>query len=274
MNQTNLANYIQTVWAKEVQAAVEANLVCGANADRQYEKYDRGAGTIVVPVLSNINPSAYNAAADIAYNTTSEAAVNISLNQRYYSAFGVDPFTKVQDAIGYWVQAQSKLVYGLHKQIDTGVATLYASFGNSTGTEGTALGVDQMIAAYESLNENEAPFPGRAWIFDPESITDLMGLDFFVKMDYVPSSVSAAGFQGRQIFGAPVYMTNNLPAVNTNYHAAAYLHKEAIALCVPMPPTIRIAFDTRRASDVCIATAMWGQKEMRDVFGCWIKTRS
>ena len=274
MNQTNLANYIQTIWAKEVQAAVENTLVCGANCDRQYEKYDRGAGTIVVPVLSNISPSAYNAAADIAYNTTSETAVNISLNQRYYAAFGVDPFTRVQDAIGYWTQAQSKLVYGLQKQIDTGVATLFKSFGNSTGTEGTAIGVDQAIAAYESLNENDTPFEGRAWIFDPESITDLMGLDFFVKMDYVGDSVSKSGFQGRQIFGAPVYMTNNLPAVNTDYHAATYMQREAIALCVPMPPTIKIAYDTRRASDVAIATAMWGQKEMRDGYGCWIKTRS
>ncbi len=274
MNQTNLANYIQTIWAKEVQAAVENALVCGALVDRQYEKYDRGAGTIVVPVLSNITPTAYNAAADISYNTTNETAVNISLNQRYYAAFGVDPFTKVQDTIGYFIQAQSKLVYGMAKKIDTGVNGLFNAFGNSVGTEGSALGVDQMIGAYESLNENDAPFEGRAWIFDPESITDLIGVDFFVKMDYVEGSVSQKGFQGRQIFGAPVYMTNNLTAINTNYHAAAYLHKEAIALCVPMPPTIKIAFDTRRASDVCICTAMWGHKEMRDGFGVWIKTRS
>ncbi len=275
MNQTNLANYIQTIWAKEVQAATEYNLVFGANVDRSYEKYDTGAGTIVVPILSNINPSAYNAAADISYNTTTESAVNITLNQRYISAFGVDPFTRVQDAIGYFTKAQSKLVYGLSKTIDYGVACLVSGFGNSTGTEGTALGVDQAIAAYETLNENDAPFDGRCWIFDPESITDLIGLDFFVKMDYVEGSVSQRGFQGRQIFGAPVYMTNNLQVVNTTYHAAAYFQKEAIALCVPQPPTVRVLPDVRRGgADVCIARAMWGQKEMRDGFGCWIKTRS
>ena len=46
MNQTNLANYIPTVWAKEVQAAVENNLVFGAHVDRRYEKYASFGDTI------------------------------------------------------------------------------------------------------------------------------------------------------------------------------------------------------------------------------------
>lgn len=274
MNQTNLANYIQTVWSKEVQAAVENSLVCGNLVDRSYEKYDTGAGVIVVPVLSNISPAAYNAAADISYTTTNETAVNITLNQRYYAAYGIDPFTKVQDAIGYWDKAKGKLSYGISKQIDTGVNTLFVSFSNTTGTEGTAIGVDQMIAAYESLNENDAPPTGRAWVLDPESITDLIGNDVFIRMDYVPGSVVENGFQGRQIFGAPVYMTNNLYVNNTSYHGAAFLHKEAVALVVQQPIITKLAFDTRRASDVVIALALWGVKIMRNGFGVYIKTRS
>ncbi len=275
MNQTNLANYIQTIWAKEVQAAVENGLVCGNLVDRQYEKYDTGAGTIVVPVLSNITPSAYNAAADIAYNTTNETAVNISLNQRYYAAYAVDPFTKVQDQIGYFDAAKSKLVYGLNKQIDQSVSTLFASFGNSTGTEGTALGMNELVAAYESLNENDAPETDRAWVFDPESITDLLGIDAFVRGDYVPDQPMANGFTGKRILGAPVFMTNALPAVNTNYHAAAMFHKEAIALVVQQPIVTELGKDIRRGNaDVVISRALWGVKEMRDGFGVWIKTRS
>ena len=275
LNQTNLANYIPTLWAKEVQAAVENSLVCGKLVDRSYESLSKGGGgTIVVPILSNISAAAYNAAADISYTTTNESAVNITINQRYYAAYGVDPFTQIQDALNYFEKAKGKLSYALAKQIDTGVNGKFNSFSNSVGTEGTALGIDQMIGAYESLNENDAPFDGRAWIFDPESITDLMGLDFFVRMDYVPGSVSANGFQGRQILGSPVYMTNNLTAINTNYHAATYMHKEALALVIQGTPDIKLAYDTRRISDVLIVKALWGQQIMRNGFGVWIKTRS
>jgi len=93
-------------------------------------------------------------------------------------------------------------------------------------------------------------------------------------MDYVPDSVVKSGFQGRQILGAPVYMTNNLPAVNTNYHAAAYFQKEALALVVQMKPNVKMERFPNRQTDGVVVKALWGVKEMRDEFGCWIKTRS
>ncbi len=274
-NQSNLANYIPTVWSKEVQAAVEDALVIGNLVDRRYEKYAKGGGgTIVVPVLSNLSASAFNAAADISMTTTNETAVNISLDQRYYTAYGVDDFTVVQDALSYLSLAKDKAVFAIAEQVDTSLGTLFASLDSSTGTEGTAIDETNIIAAYEILNEANAPFADRSWVFDPESITDLLGRDFFIRMDYVPDSVVKSGFQGRQILGAPVYMTNNLPAVNTNYHAAAYLHKEALALVFQMKPTITLERFPARQSDAVVCKALWGVKEMRGTFGAWIKTRS
>ena len=274
-NQTNLANYIPTVWSKEVQAAVEDALVIAARVDRRYDKYAKGGGnTIVVPVLSNLSATAYNAAADISLTTTSEAAVNIAINQRYYTAYSVDPFTAVQDSLDYLSLAKDKAVFALAEQMDTSLGTLFASFATTSGTEGTAIDETNIIACYEALNEANAPFTDRSWIFDPESITDLMGRDFFVRMDYVPDSVVNNGFQGRQILGAPVYMTNNLPAVNTSYHAATYMHREALALVTQISPTVKVERWPARISWGITCIALWGVKEMRDLFGVWIRTRS
>jgi len=274
-NQTNLANYIPTVWSKEVQAAVEDALVFGAIVDRSYEKYATGGGdTIVVPVLSNLSATAFNAAADISLTTSTESAVNIAINQRYYTAYGVDDFTVVQDALDYLSLAKNKAVFAISEQVDTSLGSLVTGFSNTTGTEAKAIDESNIIEAYESLNENNAPFSERSWVFDPESITDLMGRDFFVRMDYVPDSVVNNGFQGRQILGAPVYMTNNLPAVNTDYHAATYLHREALALAFQMKPTITLERFPARQADAVVCKALWGVKEMRDAFGVWIKTRS
>lgn len=274
-NQTNLANYIPTVWSAEVQAAVEDALVIGNLVDRSYEKYATGGGgTIVVPVLSNLSATAFNAAADIGLTTTTEAAVNIAIDKRYYAAYGVDDFTVVQDALSYLDKGKNKAVYAIVEQMDTSLGDLFNDFTQTTGTEGTALTEANMIDAYEALNEANAPFAGRAWVFDPESITDIINRDFFARMDYVDGSVASSGFQGRQILGAPVYMTNNLPAINTNYHAAAYLQEEALALVVQMKPNLKLERFPARQSDAIVCKAMWGVKEMRDTFGVWIKTRS
>ena len=274
-NQTNLANYIPTIWSKEVQAAVEDALVIAVRCDRRYDKYAKGGGsTIVVPVLSNLSATAYNAAADISVTTTTEAAVNIAINQRYYTAYGVDPYTQVQDALDYLSLAKDKAVFAMAEQMDTSLGSLFASFSQYTGTEASAIDETNIIAAYEILNEGNAPFTDRSWIFDPESITDLLGRDFFVRMDYIPDSVVNNGFQGRQILGAPVYMTNNLPAVNTSYHAAAYMQREALAIVTQIPPTIKALSLPHKLSEGIACIALWGVKEMRDGFGCWIRTRS
>ena len=101
-----------------------------------------------------------------------------------------------------------------------------------------------------------------------------MGRDFFVRMDYIPDSVVNNGFQGRQIFGAPVYMTNNLPAVNTNYHAPTYFHREAHALVTQIAPKVMMERWAERIAWGITCIALYGVKTMREPFGVWIKSRS
>ena len=112
------------------------------------------------------------------------------------------------------------------------------------------------------------------WIFDPESITDLLKIDMFVRSDYVPEGVMSKGFSGRQILGAPVYWSTNLPAVNTSYHAAAYMHKQALAAIVQSLPGVQKFHWDERSTTVVRANALYGALEMRDAFAVWIKTRS
>lgn len=273
-NQVNLANYIPTVWAKELQEEVENQLVFAKQVDRRFEKYASFGNKIVVPKLSNIGASAFNAANGISLTRTTEGCVNIDIDQRYYVAYGVDDFTVVQDMIGYLNEAKSKAAYGIALKIDDTLAYLVNTFGSNVGTEGSAITEDTCIAAYEALNEADAPETDRSWILDPESITDLLGRDYFVRMDYVPEGVVARGFQGRQIFGAPVYMTNNLQLINSSKHGAAYIQREVMALVMQMQPTTKLERIAQYLSDAIVVEAMWGVKLMRGTFGVWIKTRS
>jgi len=275
MNQANLAKYIPEIWAKEVQMAVEENLVFGAHVDRRYEKYASYGDTIIVPTLANLTATNYEANIDINLDATTQGSVNISIDKRYYIAFAVDDYTRIQDYPNYFDNAKVKVAYGLAHQIDDSLATLVPAFNtsNDVGTAGTALTADTLIAAYEALNEANAPMEPRVWILDPESITDLLKCDYFVRMDYTSAGVSERGFQGRQIFGAPVYMSTNVNA-NGSYHRAVYMAEEALALVMQMQPKIRVDRHALRQSDMVVAQTLYGVCEMRDTFGCQIDTRS
>ena len=273
----NLANWIPIVWAQEVIADVENSLVLAALFDRSYEKYTRFGDTIVIPRLAEISAHVVNTEQQATTYYVEQNAENISLDQKFDIAVVVDDINQVQTNPKYFDKVRSKMAYGLAKIIDTNCANMLRGFNSGTklGTTGSALTEDILIECYEKLNEGNAPFSDRAWTFDPASITDLVKNDYFIRMDYVPGSVVAQGFQGRQIFGSPVYISTDLFAYgSTSEHVSGYFHREAAALAVQMNPRFEVARLPLQHADVIIGLGVWGLKEIRTTFGVPINCRS
>jgi len=229
-----------------------------------------------VPNLSNFgDANAVDTTTDLTLYDALQNTDQIIVNYHFYQAVGLGEREQIQDRPDFLKAALQKCGYSVAKMVDDKIADLVNGLTtNTAGTEGSALTVDTLITAYEGLNENDVPENDRVWIFDPESITDLLKLDYFVRMDYIPDSVVTKGFQGRQIFGAPVYMTTNLNVINTNYHAAVYFQKEWVAMIQQEAPTV-FQFDwPEKFTRVVGVKALWGIKQMRETAACWIKTRS
>lgn len=270
----NIANFLPVIMSLKIKAAVESNLVIAKLLDRRYEadlKYGKG---VDVPNLSNLVANAVNTAQETTLNDILQNTDQILVNYWWETAVGLSDQHKAQAIPPTLDALAEKCGYGIAEKIDASLGALFNAFSQSVGTEGSALTADVLLSAYEYLNLANAPAKDRAWIFDPESITDLMKIDMFVRSDYVPGSVMANGWTGRSILGSPVYITTNLAVVNTTYHGAAYLHKEAIALIMQQAPRARRYEWPQKYTTVVSVDAMWGMKEMRDTFGCWIRTRS
>ena len=275
ISSTNLANWIPTVWSKEVLADVENSLVTGALYDRSYEDLVRSGGdTIVVPHLAEISANIVNTAIDVTLYDAIQNVTNIALDFKYDIAIEVSDIEQLQTNPKYFSKVTSKLAYGIAKQIDINCNVKFRDFNNKVGTVNTALTEDVLIEAYEKANEANAPYSDRAWVFDPASITDLMKLDYFVRMDYVSGSVSERGFVGRQIMGSPVYISTNLDTYAGGPHAAGYFQRETVALVMQMQPKFEVARIPLRHADAIIGLAVWGIQEMRGTFGVTINTRS
>ena len=275
ISSTNLANWIPTVWSKEVLAAVENSLVTGALYDRSYEDLVRSGGdTIVVPHLAEISANLVNTAIDLTLYDAVQNVTNIALDFKYDIGVEVSDIEQLQTNPKYFSKVTSKLAYGIAKQIDVNCNVKFRDFNNQVGTVNTALTEDVLIDAYEKLNEANAPYSDRAWVFDPASITDLMKLDYFVRMDYVSGSVSEQGFVGRQIMGSPVYISTNLDTYAGGPHAGGYFQRETVALVMQMQPKFEVARIPLRHADAIIGLAVWGIQEMRGTFGVTINTRS
>lgn len=272
---TNLANFIPTILSQQVLAALENALVIGNLVDRSYEADARSGGNVIqVPNLSNLTANVVNTAVDAVAYDAIQNVTNISINKKYDVMIEVDDINQLQTNPKYLAKVGAKLTYALAKQIDSNIAATFNSYTQHVGSVHSALTEDELIQAYEYLNSAPAPDEGRAWILDPESITDLLKNDYFVRMDYVSGSVVTSGFTGKQIFGSPVYRTTNLDLMDVNAHAAAYLHREAIALVQQMAPKFETFRVPKRHADAIIGLTVFGLNCMRDTFMVCINTRS
>ncbi len=278
---TNLANYLPSIWSKEVMSFAANALVLGALVDRGYEGFATDGGTkIVVPNLAEITANVVNTALDLTWYDALQNVTNIDLNKKYDIGVMVSEIEQMQTNPKYFEKVRNAVAFGLAKQIDVNIAKVILTLTNTaaaTGTYGivnTAISEDTLIASYEALNKANAPFEDRAWVFDPGSISDLLKLDYFVNMTYVPDSVVRTGFQGKMIFGSPVYITTNLWPYAGGPHAAAYIQRQAIALVVQMPPKFEVAHFPARHGDGIIGLTVFGVQEMQQTFGVCINSRN
>jgi len=273
---TNIAPYIPEMWSLKVKAAYENALVIASHCDRQYQEELKYGDTLNVPNLSNFGGAqTVNLTADLTLYEIVQNTTQIIVNYQWYQAVGEGWNEMVQDRPDFLNKALTKCAYDVARILDDTVADLVNSLTTNTiGTEGNALTVDTFIGAYEGLNENNVPDNDRVWILDPESVTDILGTDYFVRMDYVPESIHKSGFQGRQILGAPVYMTNNLNVINSSYHAAIYFQKEWVAIISQVSPVIDTFHWPEKFTDVTRVRSLVGLAQMREPSACWIKTRS
>ncbi len=274
-NAGNVAPFIPEIWGSIIQMAAEAKLVFAQRVDRRFEAELTNGDTIRIPILADFGDAdAINVDADLSTYSTDQTCTNVVVNYFFQKSVQLGEQEQVQDYPDILVAALKKCGHSVASMIDDKLADLVTSFStNAIGIKGDALTADTLIEAYEKLNLQDAPDDDRSWIFDPESITDLLKLDYFIRADYVPEGVVTRGWQGRTIFGAPVYMTTNLNSDGT-YHECAYFHREALALVSQMQPEVFRFPWPQRFSQVVGVKALFGVLAAREAFGCIINSRS
>jgi len=282
-NATALNEWVPEYQSAKAQIAYEYNLVIAPLVDRTFEALLKFGDTLNIPQLANFG-AANNAAttADLELYVYQTEKTNIAVNQWKYKAVGVSYKENIQNYPEFLTGATTKCSYSVAQAVDTYLAELFggatgaAGFTNSVGSDGAALTDDVMLSAKEYLDLADVPFSDRALILDPESLTDLMKIDKFLRDDYVARGAveSANGLIGKSIYGGKVYSTNNLRALNTTYHLAALMHKQAIAMIQQKAPTVERFDWWQKFTSVVRVQCIFGANLVRAGNGVRIKTRS
>lgn len=251
---TTSSVFLPTVWSREVVRATE-NALVAAGLVKRYDYLVQGRGqTIDIPNVSNaFTARAKTQGTDVTDDAVTETQTQIQVNNWYYNSFIIEDIVSVQSIYDLRTEYSNKAGYSIAKQVDTSVMSQYSSWTNTAvGTYGVDVGDATILAAWESLNLQDMPLEDRAFIVHPKQVTAILKIDKFVKADYQgqyqnPTRVKTGPnnrYMLGEVYGIPVYFTNNLPTTAgtpTQYHNL-HFHKEAIALALQQAPRLQAAY--------------------------------
>ena len=267
--------FIPELFSKNVLVAVKSKLVAVPFVNHSYEKELVKGDTLYIPQTNTITATEVTIGTEgVQKNPFNTTAVTLTINQYFEAPVTIDYMSRRQSQVDLVSKAEDESAYAISKKVDTTVCDLFSALSDGTGygTDASAITDDVLISAVEELDEADVPEENRAWIFDPSCKADIMKIDKFVRSDYFASDVIPTGGFRKDVYGAPILITNNL-TVNSTGNYGAYLHRDAIAIVISENLDVDRVDQPLKHQLVLNTTSLWGVIELRDDFGCPILTR-
>ena len=267
--------FIPEMFGKNVIVAMKNKLVVVPFVNHSYEADLVKGDTLYIPRTNTVTATEVTIGTEgVIKDPLNTTALTLSIDKYYEAPVVVDYMSRRQSQVDLIAVAEDESAYAISKKVDSTLCDLFSQLSGATGygTDGSAITDDVLIAAVEELDEADVPEDGRAWMFDPSCKADIMKIDKFVRSDYFASDVIPTGGFRKDVYGAPILITNNL-TVGTTGNVGAYLHKNALAAVISESLTVDRVEQPLKHQLTINTTSLWGVGELRDTFGCPILTR-
>lgn len=274
IDQNVAADFIPIVWSDDVLDAMQFEMVLETLVTTKYENELTVGQTIKIPHVSNLlhQSGAAGTILGSGANTTYTYPINfqavkqtsdtITVDQFYYSSILVN--RTVANLAKYDLRKlyTDKMGYALQRGIETYIAALFSGFSSSVGTLGSAL-TDANIRTAWSLLGAAGYYDDCAWVFSPQSASDLFGIDRYANTQYIPGQRTIERAQLPTLYGFPAVMSNLLTVDGTSGgHYNAVFNKTAIALVRQTKPTTEVQYRIEWNGDAVLSYVYFTAKEM------------
>lgn len=155
-----VANFIQTIWSRDIQKDLELKCKLVDNCLRSYEGDCKYARTVKILGVGEPTITAYTGDTPLTYEKLSDKGQDLVIDQQYSFSFLVDDIETAQSVPGLREEYQRKAVHGLAVKRDSYVATLIKGATNATtatalSREAVKAAIDAAIVALRERNFDE-----------------------------------------------------------------------------------------------------------------------
>lgn len=268
--------FIPELFSKNVLMALKSNLVVVPAVNHSYEAELSMGDTLYINRSQTATATEVTAGTEGVQSDPTTTAVTLTIDKWYEAPVTIDYMSRRQSHIDLVSMAETESAYAISKKIDSTLCDLFSSLNGGTvrGADGSAWTDDILIAAVEEVDEADVDEKDRVWIGDPSTRADIMKIDKFVKADYFAGDAIPTGQFRKDIYGAPLYITNNLTAVSSGTGSyGVYMHRDALAIAIQENLNVDRVEQPLKHQIVINTDALWGVVELRDTAGVPIYTR-
>lgn len=279
---TTAAQFIHTIYSKQVQVARESKLVFADVVNRQYEEDASYGSSIKIHNISNLatvetkdSSLAHGSKVATKYVSVTDVDSTITIGTWQYSAIAVDTYAKKQADTDIYAKYAPKQGYDLGLAVDDVVAGLVDNITNTVGTLLSPLTYQDLLRADQYLNDADAPEDGRVIVVSPAERNNFLQLEEFINGDYSKLHEKASAAAKKANFGTWLgygcYQSTNVEGSNAAGHDNVMMQMECLALVIQMKPTSHHQFDIDAMADKYVVEQIYGTAEMREDHGVWMQ---
>jgi hypothetical protein len=298
---TTAATFIPEIWSDEIVAAYKRSLVL-ATAVNKMSHVGKKGDTIHIPKPTRGSASAKAASTQVTLIAATETEVTVSINKHYEYSRLIEDVTDVQSQPSLRSFYTDDAGYALAKQVDSDIGLLAKTFGDDNGSGSDwvhsnsfyvdagngidAYAVDTVAVTdlftdlafrelVKELDDNDTPMDGRFLVIPPSVRSQLMGIDRYVSSDFVSSQGVQNGLIG-QLYGVDIYVSNNLPVVETaadndnsavDTVGAIMSQRDAMVLVEQVGVRTQTQYKQEYLGDLMTADTIYGVKTVRPESG-------
>ena len=263
---TTAANFIPEIWAADTLKSIENKLVMANLVLKKYSAEVKNFGdTVHIDYFQDVTVGDKSANTAVTFSANTEGKVDLTVNKHKYAAVRIEDVAKAQSKPDIKAGYTQKIGYGLAKQIDTDLLSLYSGLSTTLGYTTSKITLATLLDVMQHFDENDVPEEDRYLVVSAAQKRALLEITEIIRNDYNGGisplkSASIGSFLGMQIF-----WSNNVIKTSTNTisHNIAF-HREAFALVMQMEPRIQSDYNIEYLADEVVGDELYGVGEVKD----------
>ena len=227
----------------------------------------RGFQNLNIPATTLLNSGTARSKSEataITYDSNTDSAFTLAIDQHWYQAFNVEEFADALSGFDIEAAYAPAVIEALVRKEDADLAGLIDNFtGQTVGIFAQENTEDQFLRAIQYLDDADHPQDNRNWVFSNAGSLALLKINKFVSADFVSGQPTVSGLIGR-LYGNPALKSTNIEGSNAAGHDNGLVHKSyAVHHRVGNRPRIRRFMDIDNFSDRFAASMIYGFSQLR-----------